>query len=127
MFTRTLSAAAAGALILGLAVVPAKAQDPLHTEFLTFNAPIALPGIVLSAGTYSFELPTMTASQTIVRVKSRDGKQVFFTQFTREVVRPWDGKVPRVKFREAAAGTAQPIDVWYPSGLSEGRQFIYVN
>jgi hypothetical protein len=97
MFTRILSAAAAGALLLGLTAQPTSAWvNSDHREFLTFSAPIALPGVVLAAGTYSFEVPNPAISDGIVRVSSRDGKQVFFTQFTRLVNRPNVDSLPRV-------------------------------
>lgn len=125
--TRILAAAAVGALFLGLAVQPAGAQNSWHTEYLTFSAPIAIPGAVLAAGTYTFEVPDAPFSPTLTRVKSRDGKQVYLTQFTRIVDRPREGDVPHVTFGEAAAGEARPINTWFAMGESLGRQFIYAN
>lgn len=127
MLTRILSAAAAGALLLGLASQPTHAwNSSTHRELLTFSAPIALPGVVLAAGTYAFEVPDSGISG-LVRVTSRNGKDVYLTQYTRLVDRPNVDKVPRVTFREAAAGAARPVNTWFPTGEDEGRQFIYTN
>jgi hypothetical protein len=65
-------------------------------------------------------------SNTIVRVSSRDRKQVFLTAYTREVQRPRgdDGKL-LVQLGEAPAGAAPPIVAWFPIGSSVGHQFIY--
>ena len=126
MFTRILSAAAVGALLLGVLAQPTKANGwSAHREHLTFNAPIALPGVVLAAGTYTFEIPSEGASHSLVRVSSRDGRQVYLTQFTREVAKNPNVEAPKVTFSEAAAGTARPINAWYPDGSETGKQFIY--
>ena len=125
MFTRILSAAAIGGLLLGVAVTPARAgSDVLRREYLTFSAPIALPGVTLPAGTYAFEVPDAPFAPSLVRVRSKDGRHVYLTQHTRLVSRPWRD-VPRVTFGEAAPGAATPINIWFASGEESGRQFIY--
>ena len=130
MFARILSAAAVGAMLLGLAVRPMHAasgwvSDYTHREYLTFSAPVALPGVVLAAGTYTFEVPEGGIGFGLVRVSSRDGKKVYLTQFARIVDRPVSVKDVHVVFGEAAPGSALPINTWYPTGESSGRQFIY--
>ena len=126
MFTRILSAAAIGALLLGVAVKPARAgSDALHREYLTFSAPIALPGVTLAAGTYTFEVPDAQFSSSLVRVRSKDGLHIYLTTFTRFVTRPGGDNVRHVTFGEAAPGSAQPINVWFPLNGDHGRQFIY--
>jgi hypothetical protein len=128
MVNRILAAAAVGVLLIGIAARPSKAANAWanseHREYLTFSAPIALPGVVLAAGTYVFELPTESAHQ-IVRVSSKDGKQIYFTRYTREVRRPNKGAVPHVTFGEAAPNAARPVNTWFPQGQESGRQFIY--
>jgi hypothetical protein len=122
--------ATVGALFLGLVVVAAttragSAED--HTNYLTFSRAVALPGLELAAGTYIFETPTSSMSNSIVRVSSRDRKKVLLTAFTLQVPRPRgdnNGKV-LVQLGEAAAGTAPPIAAWYPIGENVGHQFIY--
>jgi hypothetical protein len=125
MFTRILSAAAVGALLLGgVFVQSTRASGSSHRELITVNTPIALPGVVLAAGTYSFEIP-IESSPTLVRVTSQDGRRVYLTQFTLDVARSNNDGVPKMTFGEAAAGTARPVKVWYPDGSENGRQFIY--
>jgi len=126
MVKKILTAAAAGALLLGVLAQPTKASAwSAHRELLTFNAPIALPGVVLAAGTYTFEIPSEGASHTVVRVSSQDGRHIYLTQFTREVKRPNRDDVPKILFGESAAGTARPVNVWYPNGSELGKQFLY--
>ncbi len=126
MTKRILSAAAAGVLFLGLATQPTHAWNtPSHRELITFSAPIALPGVVLAAGTYTFEVPNGGISNGLVRIVSRDYKHVYLTQFTRIVRRPDADRALRVTFSEAAPGAARPVNTWFPRGEDDGRQFIY--
>ena len=95
-----------------------------HTTYLTFNRPVALPGVALGAGTYIFEFPDSN-SHSVVQVLSRDRRIMYLMADTRSVKRPAD---PRggdlVSFGEAAPDRAQPITVWWADN-SEGRQFVY--
>jgi len=124
MFTRIFSAAALGAFLLGGLSQPVKADGwAAHSEQLTFNAPIALPGVVLAAGTYTFEIPN--ASHSLVRISSKDGRHVYLTAFTLEVRRPGKADAPKVTFHEAAKGVPPSVNTWYPAGDPSGKQFIY--
>ena len=127
MMTRIVSAAALAALLVGAASQPTRAwSDADHREYLTFSAPVAVPGAVLPAGTYIFEVPSPSFSNTIVSIRSRDGRRVYLTQFTRVVNKP-AGVAPHVTFHETARGQAPQVDVWYPMRGDNGRQFVYTN
>ena len=124
MTTRILSAAA-GVLLLGLTAQPTHAwTTPGHRELITFSAPIALPGVVLAAGTYTFEVPNGGISNGLVRIANRNYTHVYLMQYTRIVPRPDGDKALRVTFSEAAPGAARPVNTWFPRG-EDGRQFIY--
>jgi len=65
--------------------------------------------------------------RSIVRVSSRNGRQVFLTAFTYMVDRP-RGVSPdqHVTLGEAPRGEPRTIQVWYSQGTrGNGRQFIY--
>lgn len=114
--------------ILGLTAAPSIngwVGTPNRTTYLTFNGPVAIPGVTLPRGTYIFELAEPYSS--IVRVMSSDRSQVYLTAFTNMVARPDDLPADRlVVFGESSATTARPVAVWYPVGFSEpGREFIY--
>ena len=126
MFTRTLKVAAVGgALLLGLAVSAHSSawSDPLHRDYITFSGTVAIPGAVLPAGTYRFEIPGNGPSD-LVSVLSKDGRTVYLTQFTRVVDKP-RGNSGHVMLGEAAPGTAPQVKAWFPMGGESGRQFIY--
>jgi len=125
MLTRIFAATAVGALLLGLAAPTRAWTTSTHREFLTFSAPFALPGLVLAAGTYVFEVPNMSISEGLVRVTGRDGKEVYLTQYTRAINRPDTDSLAHVTFKESAPGDARPVNAWFPTGEDSGRQFIY--
>ena len=127
MTAHTLRITAFAAIVLGGAAAPAlrAGMEPSRTTYLTFNAPVALPGVTLRSGAYAFELADPEASPDIVRVTSRDRKIVYFTAFTRAVDRP--ARVPLtqlVSLGEVAPGEPVPIEVWW-SDARQGREFIY--
>jgi len=116
---------------IGVALSSLFAVVPSTTEalggqrtYLTFDRPVALPGVTLSAGRYIFELPSLDPS--IVRVSSRDGSRVFLTAFTRVVNRPREiGSDQHVTLGEAPPGQPTPIHAWYLASDATGREFIY--
>ena len=96
---------------------------------LTFSKAVALPGVVLPAGAYTFE--TFEAgrgspSPNIVMVRARNGQDTLYQGFTREVRR--SAGIPSnrtVVFGEAPTGQPTPIIAWYEIGSSTGHEFLY--
>jgi hypothetical protein len=122
---RAVVAVAAVAAVIGMAV-SVQAAWVSRINHLTFSGPVALPGVALASGTYTFELAPPSGGLDVVRVTSRDGRRVFFQGFTNAVLRPGGlGKDDVVTFGEAPAGQAAPIDTWYPVGSPTGHRFIY--
>jgi hypothetical protein len=115
------------ALVSVLAVSGSSKGEPLgHMAYLTFNRPVALPGVSLAPGTYIFELAAPIEDHSLVRVSSRDRKKVYLTAFTNAVERPNNVRDNQmIVFGEAAASAPPPIAIWYPYGTSTGREFIY--
>jgi hypothetical protein len=131
MVNRKWLSVALGIVLVGLSApasmrAHASANDLDRTMYVTFNRPVALPGVALGSGTYIFELADPTGAWDIVRVSSQDRRMVYLTAFTRVVDRP-RGMSPDqvISFAEAPANVAQPIKTWYPTGESTGREFIY--
>ena len=96
-----------------------------HENKVKFNRPVALPGVVLPAGTYSFDVASPTALDVVV-VRSADRGKVFYMGFTRTVVRPrkMSAAIP-VAFGEARANEVPPIAAWYEIGDTTGHEFLY--
>jgi hypothetical protein len=114
------------AIVTGLLAAPTASGNIPHTNYLTFSAPFALPGVSLPAGTYVFDVVVVAGSHDVVRVTSRDGSRIYLTAFTARVQRPKGLPVTRqIVFNEAAAGTTPPVKAWFPIGQAIGHQFIY--
>lgn len=117
----------AGVLALATAV-PGRAitlSPVTQSNIVTFSRSVALPGVVLPAGTYRFELAPAGTHQDIVRVSGRAGEH-FFLGFTRPVVRPQ--ALPKnviMAFGETDEGSPFPIAAWYPLNERSGHAFIY--
>ena len=111
--------------VLALVAVAAHAWGFNHENRLKFSRPVALPGIVLPAGTYSFDVASPTALDVVV-VRNANRDKVYYMGFTRTVSRPkhLSAQTP-VVFGEASANEAPPIAAWYEIGDSTGHEFIY--
>jgi uncharacterized membrane protein len=119
----TLTVASLVAILMVAASVDATSIE--RTNYMTFSAPFALPGVSLPAGTYIFEAP-LEDSLDVVRVKSRDGLHVYFSGLTQTVERPLERTVrPAIVLGEAPVGAPTPVKVWFPAGQRRGHQFIY--
>lgn len=115
-----LTACAAVALLLAVSAT-GQGSSGNAVSYLTFNAPVSLPGVVLQPGVYTFE----ALRPDIVRVSSRDGLRVMYTGFTHAVPRPSTlSDHVFVTLGEAPAGQPIPITKWYPE-RGMGHQFIW--
>jgi hypothetical protein len=113
------------AAVLALVGGSAYAFSNIHENRLTFSKPVALPGVELPAGSYTFDVASPTALDVVV-VRSADGRKVFYMGFTQTVTRPHTmSKDAPIAFGEASANQARPISTWYEIGNSIGHQFLY--
>ena len=100
--------------------------DARHTEYLTFSRPVALPGVVLPAGSYTFDLAGSTSSLDIVVVRDKARSKVYYMGFTNTVQRPAGmSKTTAITLGETSANEPPPIAAWYEIGESLGHQFLY--
>ena len=113
------------AVLAGMLAARSASGNTPHTDYLTFTAPFALPGVSLPAGTYVFDV-IATGSNDVVRVSSRDGLRTYLTAFTVRIERPKGLPSTRqIVFNEVASGVTPPVKTWFPIGQSIGHQFVY--
>jgi hypothetical protein len=118
----TLSVAcAAGLLVAGLA----GAQTWDRTTYVTFSAPVTLPGVTLPAGTYLFKLADSMSNRHIVQVRDKEMTKIYATilAVAAERARPADETV--ITFREAPANMPPAVHYWYYPGDTSGHEFVY--
>jgi hypothetical protein len=112
-------------VVLGLMVAASSfAFNAQRRNQLTFNRAVALPGVQLGAGSYTFEVVEPGVGVNTVRVSNRN--RVHFTGLTQTVKRP-QGMDPKriLVFGESVGGAAAPIEMWFPLGETTGHRFLY--
>jgi len=117
-----------GVVLLGVFATSANSAmiDSRRTTYFTFSRTVQMPGVALAAGTYIFEVANPDGGSDVVRVLSRDRKQVFLMKFTRTIYREAKGDLKAtLSLGEAPAGTPPPVKAWYPESETRGREFIY--
>jgi hypothetical protein len=112
--------------VLVMLTISVTAQDfnPLEKTFLTFSAPVELPGVTLPAGTYMFKLAD-TPGRNVVQVMSADGKDILGQWLFVQAERPDVSGETVVTFRETTAGATPAVQYWYYPGEKIGKEFIY--
>jgi len=96
-----------------------------HENRISFSRAVTLPGVVLPAGEYSFDVASPTALDVVVVRNPRSGK-VLYMGFTNTVQRPKNlSNDTPITFGEAPASEPRPISTWYEIGQSMGHQFLY--
>ncbi|MDE3154917.1 MAG: hypothetical protein KGN76_07420, partial [Acidobacteriota bacterium] len=95
--------------------------------YLTFSGPVALPGVVLPAGTYLFRHlpPGLTTHRHVVQVLAPNGSAIYATLLTIPDQRLTPSGKPVVVFRETPAGQPEAIKAWFYPGDRTGDEFVY--
>ncbi len=110
-----------------LMVASTHAFGTSHINHLTFSKAVALPGVVLPAGAYTFEAGPFGVSRNIVVVRTRDGQELLYLGFTLTREGETAG-VPRhrtMSFGEAPTGQPTPIAAWYVKNSLTWHEFLY--
>jgi hypothetical protein len=115
----------AAALALCISGSESAQSVPDQRTFFTFSAPVALPGVTLPAGKYTFRLADSQTNRHIVQVFSADGKKIFATLMAIPAQRRDIPNDPEIQFRETPADSPAAIDVWYYPGTKTGHEFLY--
>jgi hypothetical protein len=105
----------------------ASADESNQLTYLTFSQPVAIPGHVLSAGTYTFRLADPSSGRHIVQVLNHAGTQLIATFLTIEDDRPTPTDDTVITFGKRSGNAPPSITQWFYPGDSEGHEFIYPN
>jgi hypothetical protein len=128
MFARNFVRTLCGVVLLGVCATSAIGafNDSRRTTYFTFSRAVQLPGVVLPAGTYIFEIANHESVGDVVRVSSRDRSKVHLMKFTRPIYRqPTRDMKPTITLGESPAGNPPPVKAWYPESETRGREFLY--
>ena len=107
--------------------VPAPASGVTYDKlaYLTFSAPVQIPGATLGAGTYRFHLTNPDTSRNVLQVLSNDGSIVYAMFHTIPDGRTSLTADPVVTFRETPVGVAPAVRSLFYGGEYRGYEFVY--
>jgi hypothetical protein len=91
----------------------------------TFNQPVAIPGRVLPAGTYWFQLVNNESDRNIVQIFSADWSKLYATELAVPVVRRDTTSRIELQFAERPHNQPQALLSWYYPDQVRGHRFVY--
>jgi hypothetical protein len=113
-------------LLFAFAIMPlvshADANDQA-TKF-TFSEPVQIPGQVLPAGTYWFQLADIP-NRAIVRVFAADHVTIVATLITLRRERPEGNDDVAVTLADRGPSQPEAVVAWFYVGDTDGHQFLY--
>lgn len=114
-------------LALGLFLeVAAHADENNQETIMTFTAPVQIPGQVLPAGTYRFELAEPNDGDLdMVRIYNSDGSMLYATLQTIPTERSQAGDDTIVTLAAAESGKPNFLVNWFYAGDGDGHEFVY--
>ena len=112
---------------MSLAPAPASAIGVTYDKlaFLTFTAPVQVPGARLNAGTYRFHLTNADTSRNVVQVLSNDGGIVYAMFNTTPDRRTTVTPEADVTFLETPAGVPPAVRSLFYGHEYGGYEFVY--
>lgn len=123
---RSLSILAAASLF-AFAFAPGLHASAMNEKTLvTVNAPVEIPGQVLPAGTYAFEVMSNTGGQLVAIRNHKTGRFIKFVLAspTYRAVTPTKAIV---RLAERPSNNPPAISKWFYPGLNSGLRFTYPN
>lgn len=120
-----LTSACALALLVTCAVGTAAATPLDKRTTFTFNAPVAVPGVVLPAGSYVFRLADDTRGRDVVQVIAAEGGAAYAMFFTLRTPRGEPVDKPEIRFMETASDMPAAVKAWWYPAETQGYEFVY--
>ena len=103
----------------------AHADESDEATFLSFNAPVQIPGQVLPAGAYLFELADHGAEPNVVQVFSADRTVLYGTFLTAATQRQDPTGDTTVTLAEPESGGTPVLVKWFYPGRDIGNELLY--
>jgi hypothetical protein len=103
----------------------AHADESDEATFMSFSAPVQIPGHVLPAGTYLFELADRGSEPNLVQVFSSDRTVLYGTYLTVPTQRQNPTGDTTVTLAEPESGGTPVLVKWFYPGRDTGNEFLY--
>lgn len=114
---------------VGLACAPrlsAAADSWDEFTYISFSAPVQIPGHALPAGTYLFQVADIWSNQETIEIYTGDGRKLLARVHTMPVYQ-FEPPPQRtiVTFEERPANIPEALHEWFPKNQRWGHRFVY--
>jgi hypothetical protein len=111
---------------LGATVLPSARADEWNKKtVVTFSQAVEVPGKILPAGTYTFQLLDSTSDRHIVQIFNADGTHIIATILAINNYRLEPTGETVMKFRETPGDAPEALRAWFYPGDNFGQEFVY--
>ncbi len=112
--------------LLGATVLPSAQADTWNKKtVVTFSQAVEVPGKILPAGTYTFQLLDSQSDRHIVQIFNADGSQIIATILAINNYRLQPTGDTVMKFSERPADSPDALRAWFYPGDNFGQEFVY--
>jgi hypothetical protein len=122
---RSLLVALTLALLVGVFLVPAQADQWNKKTVVTFSQPIEIPGKVLPAGTYMFKLVDTLSYRHVVQVWNEDGTELITTVLAIPNYQLQTTGETMMNFHERPGDSPSALRAWFYPNQRFGHEFVY--
>jgi hypothetical protein len=111
---------------LGATVLPSARADEWNKKtVVTFSQAVEIPGKILPAGTYMFQLADSLSDRHIVQIFNADGSQILATILAINNYRLKPTGETVMKFGERPGDSPEALRAWFYPGDNFGQEFVY--
>jgi LPXTG-motif cell wall-anchored protein len=112
--------------LLGATVLPSARADEWNKKtVVTFSQAVEVPGKILPAGTYTFQLLDSPSDRHIVQIFNADGSHIIATILAINNYRLEPTGDTVMKFSERPGDSPEALRAWFYPGDNFGQEFVY--
>jgi hypothetical protein len=112
--------------LFGAAVPPGARADTWNKKtVVTFSQAVEVPGKILPAGTYTFQLLDSQSDRHIVQIFNADGSHIIATILAINDYRLQPTGDTVMKFSERPGDSPEALRAWFYPGDNFGQEFVY--
>ncbi len=111
-------------MLMVFAIPSAKADVADRDTFLTFSAPVEVPGMCLLPGKYEFRIADTGRPANVVEILNSKGHLLEIVEVAADYRTVTTDKT-KVTLERRAPGQLESIKSWFYPGLNYGVEFVY--
>lgn len=112
-------------LFAAILLPSARADQWNKKTIVTFSQAVEVPGKILPAGTYTFQLLESPADRHIVEIFNADGSQIIVTTLAINDYRLRPTGKTVMTFNETPGDAPEALRAWFYPGDNFGQEFVY--